>query len=328
LLAITVLGSAQARDPKTSRFLQLADAKSEAADQVFLEAVKLYRAGDLAGAVEQFELGLSIDPNNAAGHFYLAKTYDGLKRRNDALIHYRKAAELGPGTKEGIIAAATVKSLEKKLRDKAAAEQKRVEEERKRKEVSALLSTENIDRCYKNKQPKTMLQGCNALIRYYSAKNEMTPDPMHMFSLAGAILQRAIAHGHNRDWSAAIDDFEQVIAIRKPVIMDSEFKTNNANSLVSATNGLAWLRATCPDGRYRSGAEAVRLAAEAVRMRPWPEYRDTLAAAYAEAGRFEDAASEQEAAIAMLNDRGKQLYLKKFRARLALYRQGKPYRAP
>lgn len=333
LAALVGLGSGplvSAGERQSVTNIQIADAKSEAADRFFLKAVKLYRAGDLAGAVEQFELGLSIDPDNPVAHYHFAETLKDMKRNADALAHYEKAVRLGPDTTEGIMAAAVMRNLEKGIRDQAAAKQQRAEEERKSKEIRALLSTENIDRCYKNKHPKTRLQGCDALVRYYSysSKDELYPEPTRMFGLAGALVSRASAYKSNREWATAIRDYEQVIELRKPVISRSQFQTNNATSLVNATNGLAWLHATCPDERYRSGTDAVRLAEVAVSMRPWPNHRDTLAAAYAEAGRFEDAIREQEAAIGMLNEKGKQLYLKRFQARLALYRQHIPYREP
>ena len=56
-------------------------------------------------------------------------------------------------------------------------------------------------------------------------------------------------------------------------------------------NNLAWLLATHPDSALRDGAEAVRLAELACQETGFnkPVYIGTLAAAYAEAGRFDDA---------------------------------------
>jgi tetratricopeptide (TPR) repeat protein len=59
----------------------------------------------------------------------------------------------------------------------------------------------------------------------------------------------------------------------------------------TALNGLAWLLATEPDAALRDGARAVTLAERLVELggRSDPLVLDTLAAAYAEAGRIEDA---------------------------------------
>ena len=54
--------------------------------------------------------------------------------------------------------------------------------------------------------------------------------------------------------------------------------------------------------------------------------RDTLAAAYAEDGRFDDAVTEQERAIVMMRDAGQQEMIASAQSRLDLYRSGQPYR--
>jgi len=91
---------------------------------------------------------------------------------------------------------------------------------------------------------------------------------------------------------------------------------------------LAWIMATHPDAQFRDGPSAVRLAQRAAQLcrRPLPEYLDTLGAAYAEAGQFQQAIATVEAALrSATNNRGKDLTLK-IQNRLQLYRQGKPYR--
>jgi Flp pilus assembly protein TadD len=71
--------------------------------------------------------------------------------------------------------------------------------------------------------------------------------------------------------------------------------------LPEALNNLAWLRATEADPKYRDGAKAVRLAGRAAELtgRKNPSMLDTLAAALAEAGRFDEAAQTAEQARAL-----------------------------
>ena len=95
-----------------SGWVQVADARTDAADRFFLKAIKLFRSGDLSGAVAQFELGLSIDPDNPIAHYHFAETYAAMKRDSDALKHYEKAVELGPDTTEGVMAAAMLAAQE------------------------------------------------------------------------------------------------------------------------------------------------------------------------------------------------------------------------
>src|SRR5213075_637632 len=72
---------------------------------------------------------------------------------------------------------------------------------------------------------------------------------------------------------------------------------------VEVLNNLAWLLATHADPAVRNGPEAVRagLRACALTVNRNPRYLGTLAAAYAEAGRFGDAAATARRAILFSN---------------------------
>lgn len=89
-------------------------------------------------------------------------------------------------------------------------------------------------------------------------------------------------------------------------------------------NNKSWLLATCPDAEIRNGELAVEHGRKACELSDWafPEYVDTLAAAYAEAGDFEEAVRWQKKAV----DEGAPHYQQQFAERLALYESGEPYR--
>ncbi len=86
--------------------------------------------------------------------------------------------------------------------------------------------------------------------------------------------------------------------------------------------------ATCPDAQVRNGSEAVRLGEKACQA---TAYRDpyllrSLAAAYAEAGRFDDAIRTAGTSIEVAAAAGGERDLVTvLQAELALYRQGKAY---
>jgi protein O-mannosyl-transferase len=97
----------------------------------------------------------------------------------------------------------------------------------------------------------------------------------------------------------------------------------------SALNDLAWLRATAPEAQLRLGEQAVELAERACRLTHYrePQLIGTLAAAYAEAGRFGDATKSAEQARDLATASGKKQLADKNQELLELYRAGKAYRA-
>jgi protein O-mannosyl-transferase len=92
-------------------------------------------------------------------------------------------------------------------------------------------------------------------------------------------------------------------------------------------NNLAWLLATCPDTNVRDGARAIQLAEHACELTDCQMalYIGTLAAAYAEAGRFDDAIATAQKACALAKELGQQRLLKKNQELLELYSAHKPY---
>ncbi len=93
-------------------------------------------------------------------------------------------------------------------------------------------------------------------------------------------------------------------------------------------NNLAWILATTTDDDLRDGREALSLSERLCRgsTRRVPTYIDTLAAAHAELGHYDQAASAAETALALALEAGEASLAQKVRARLALYRSGRPYR--
>ncbi|MCE9562496.1 MAG: tetratricopeptide repeat protein [Planctomycetes bacterium] len=68
-------------------------------------------------------------------------------------------------------------------------------------------------------------------------------------------------------------------------------------------NQLAWVWSTCPDPDVRNGQRARECATRACELTEWSEagFLDTLAAAYAECGEFDDAVKWQEKAMELLD---------------------------
>ena len=96
---------------------------------------------------------------------------------------------------------------------------------------------------------------------------------------------------------------------------------------VQVCNNLAWLLATSADAKSRSGEEAVKWAEHACTLTSFNQapLLGTLAAAYAEAGRFQDAVATAEKAIGLAQAEGQKELVERNRQLLELYRAGKPF---
>jgi tetratricopeptide (TPR) repeat protein len=93
-------------------------------------------------------------------------------------------------------------------------------------------------------------------------------------------------------------------------------------------NHLGWVLATHPDHAARNGRRAVEIA---LRLRGLDRHEnrfvlDTLAAGYAETGRFREASQTAEAALRLAQAENDPVHSEALRGRLALYQSGRPFR--
>jgi tetratricopeptide (TPR) repeat protein len=120
---------------------------------------------------------------------------------------------------------------------------------------------------------------------------------------------------HKGDYEKAVADFNKAIRL-KP-------------DFVEAYVNLAWLLAVCPDVNARNGEYAVDYALKACELSDWKDdsILGTLAAACAEAGRFDAAVKWQHKYLEShyLESNPSNDTLEKARQRLSLYEQKRPY---
>ena len=97
--------------------------------------------------------------------------------------------------------------------------------------------------------------------------------------------------------------------------------------LLEPMASLAWMLATSRDALVRRPSEAIQLAERAVTLTDRRDVTalDTLAAAYASAGRYDDAVAAESAALQMVEGAGAKSAEEAIRARLDLYRKKRPY---
>ncbi|NKB48088.1 MAG: tetratricopeptide repeat protein [Alphaproteobacteria bacterium] len=133
-------------------------------------------------------------------------------------------------------------------------------------------------------------------------------------NLAIAHSNRGITYSDKGDFDQAIADYERALQL-------------NPN-LSSALNSLAWDLATMPAADRRNGRRAVELAERATKTNTRePGFLDTLAAAYAEVGRFSDAVRTQENSIEILKQTTgmPKAVIDDFESRLRLYQNNRPF---
>lgn len=247
-------------------------------------------------ALADFNKAIQINPNDAFGYRGRAYTYEQLKKADEALADYAKANELVPdeGTHTG-----AGRVLASKKEWAKACEQYDAAVKLTPKHVPAyqLRATARFEM----KDDKGGAADLDEVVKLQPT------DP-------GVHVARASAFAHRALYAEADRDIRQALRL------------NPKHAL--ALNLRAWLSATCPDAEHRSAERAVDSATKACEATGWKAagYLDTLAAAYAEAGKWEEAVKWQKKALedaALRATDGDDM-----KKRLALYEAKKPYREP
>lgn len=163
--------------------------------------------------------------------------------------------------------------------------------------------------------------------------------------LLGALIDRGDAWLDKGDINKALDDFNQALKL-EPTNEFALYNRGNAWRLSqqydkaladyraaheanpkfsNPLNNLAWTLATCPDESNRNGKQAIQYGTMACELTKWQNVNHlaVLAAAYAEAGQFDEAIKYQQQALSLTT--GQDLKAD-FQRRLELYRSHKPYR--
>jgi tetratricopeptide (TPR) repeat protein len=137
------------------------------------------------------------------------------------------------------------------------------------------------------------------------------------------IRQRKALFDVLRAVEAAADDTSALEALNAELLQ--QYRTDTEEGGAEALNNLARFLAIDPYANKRDGPAAIKLATEAVTSanRSNPRYLDTLAAAYAETGQFEQAVQVQKEAMSLLKS---EAVRKMYASRLKLYESNTPYR--
>jgi len=295
--------------------------------------VALAGAGALDEAIAHYETALQLDPEYLEVYSNLGAALAAAGRLEQAIASYRKALQLDPNRAEVLSNLGVALARAGRLEEAIAHFERAFDANPNSGEIHQNL-TRALSRAGRLEQ---------AIARFERAL-EAHPDSAELHNSLGVALVWA------RRPEPAIVHFKKALELQ-PALVEARYNLGDtlyflqgkaaealaewrkvllaAPNHVAVLDQTARLLATSPEASLRDGAEAVALAERAAQLTGGrrPEILDTLAAAYAEAGRFTEAVATARRALALASESGNAALAETLKARLALYENGSPLRA-
>jgi protein O-mannosyl-transferase len=254
------------------------------------------KQGRMEEAIAQFQKALVIIPDNADAYDNLGVIFAKQGKMDEAIQYYQKALTINPGFADAEFSLGSAFLQQGQVEEAITEFQK------------AVAIKPNFAEAQYNLGNAFLQQGkTEEAFGQFQKTVSIKPDYVEAhYNLGGILLQQ----GHPAE---AVTQFQKALAIDP----DSFEMLNN----------LAWLLATCPNPQIRDGSRAVQLAEHACALTHYQKTMSvgTLAAAYAEAGRFDEAMATAQKACDLAEAAGEKELLQKNRELLALYRAHRPY---
>jgi tetratricopeptide (TPR) repeat protein len=281
-------------------------------------------------AIIQYQTALEIKPDFAEACYSLGNALSQKGRMDEAIAYYQTALQINPGYAEAH------NNLGNALLQKGV-----VEEAMAQYQLALRIKPDYAEARYNLGIALLQKGDVDAAITQYQQALQIIPDNAQVHvHLGNALLKKSRV-------DEAISQYQQALRIT-PNNAEAHnnlgyalLKTGNANEAMvhfqkalqikpdalNVLNNLAWLLATCPDARIRNGVQAVQYAGRACELTHYgaAPLIATLAAAYAEAGRYDDAIEAAQKACALATTAGDPDLLEKTQRQLALYRTHQPY---
>lgn len=222
--------------------------------------------GDVEGSIAAYDESLRLDSTRANAHYNRALTLAATGRLEEAILGYERAHALDPEDTDtlynlGVSYMQTARPADAAERFRQALELDPTLSDVAHNLGVVLLGTDRA--------------AAEVAFAQAAALAPTDPDTAHIL---GRLRYRR-------------GDAEGAIAVLEPALAAQPDDTKIASLL-------AWIRATEPTGKWRDGTAAVRLAEQAIAAGGRrPDLLDTLAAALAAAGRFQEAQTIQGAAL-------------------------------
>jgi len=278
-----------------------------------------------------WERALAVTPDNEMVREHLSYAYLDKGRVNDAILQAREAVKFLPESADahGVLGAALglTSQLDEAIAHLQTAELLNPKLARVHFNLgNVLLQRGEIDDAIANYETElriypTFAEGHNNLASALFQKGrpdaafdhlktalELNPNyPEARNNLGIALSQKGEMHEAIAQWKKTL-----------------EVQPNN----LEAQCNLAWIFATFPDASIRNGAKAVELAQRAIELSDGKNARiwRLAAAAYAEAGRFQDAVKAAQNGLALAEAEGNAAFVQTLEGNIKLFEQNSPLR--
>jgi len=262
-------------------------------------AQMLFRQGEHARAAQLWRESVHRDPDDPEVHYALADVLIRTGERTEAERHLRQSLALDPGNADVHFALGALLN-DRRSYDEAAIQLN---------EAARLDPQDDALRFYLGTFLAQRGRMAEAVPHLQAAARALPDDPAIRVNLGVALARQG-------ETQPAIDELRRALQL--------------APDWSRPAYRLAWIYATHPDAGVRNASEAVRLAERAAQASRGPDAAalDTLAAAYAEAGRFDEAIEVAVRAEKTATESNRQGLAQAISRRLELYRTRRPYRDP
>ena len=293
-------------------------------------ASDLSSLGQFDEAIKHYGKAVEINPKDDSSHYGWASALIKLGRVNQAIEHYERAIEINPKHAPAHSNLGTALFQRGKFRQA-------IEHYRKAIEINPKDGSAH----YNWGNALCSLREFDQALEHYKRAVEINPgDSLACTNLGVLLIKRGEVDQAIDQWQKAVASQPESVQTRlylsQALTGQGKFESavahlrkalETAPNHLNVINALAWELATCPDDDVRDGNRAVELAERACKATNYRAFplMDTLAAAYAETGRFPEAVdlATKAADLARQRDRSAS---ERIRRRREQYRAGNPYR--
>jgi tetratricopeptide (TPR) repeat protein len=289
--------------------------------------------GRVDEAIAQYQKALAIKPDSAEAHNYLGLAYFQQGRSDEAMAQYQKALAIKPGSAEACYNLGNAFLQQRQMSEAMAQYQQALAIKPDYAEAHNNLGLVLIQQERAEEAIAHFRKALAIKPGYADARNNLGSALFQQGRLDEAIVQYQKVLAINPDAADVHDHLADILLQQRRT---AEALSHYLKALTvkpddaSVQNKLAWLLATSPQPSLRNGNQAVELAHRANQLTGGdnPVILCTLAAAWAEAGRFPEAVAAAQRALPLAEAQSNQALADELRSQLKLYQAGTPFHGP